>query len=423
MKAHEPITCWELLDRSCALKTSWSISDRLALELAEHLERTRPRRVLEIGSGFSTAILGAYAAAHGAVVVSLEHSARYAQRTSRGLDELGLAGSVDLRYAPLAERSLAGGQSYFWYDLELDGDFDFVFIDGPPKDYGRWGVFFEVVDHLSPGWEMWLDDGNRAHEWKCIKLWTQHGAFLYARRDIDGKGIFILRDARHQKDGQVEHRDRNLGVGILVNGDSSWWRRTQEWVGQGVLENSHVAAATVAATPHELPDAVEKHISRGGRAGRRPARHHTRTLPRKASSPSIRLIGRLLHSAARPSRVEYVLYLNDDWSSRTLDDGWLKRSLEYLEAHHEVDQVLLPHRIGARSTGPAAAPHGMGFIELGARRCRDEPSLIRARRRAARGWRGLLQRRRPWSRMTTVLRLPPKLETVQLSPGVFVKRL
>jgi hypothetical protein len=417
----ELISSWDLLDHPCTPKTSWSITKKLALELAEHLELTRPKRILETGSGFSTAILGAYAAKYGAAVVTLEHLRQYERHTRRGLEQLGLAGSVDLRCAPLSKRSLAGGRDYVWYNLELDGSFDFVFVDGPPKAHGRWGVFLEIADHLRPGWEIWMDDGKRAHERKCVKLWKKHRSFSCDRHDIDGKGVYILRDGSCQNNDQDERWSRKVGVGILANGDRTWWERTQKLVDPGILGKSHIAAATDASSPREVPFAVNRHINRSGGAIKRLARRTIRALPSRPSGPpSNRLIGRLLHLAAQPSRVEYVLYLNDDWVSQTLDGDWLPRSLEYLEANDEVDQILLRHRIGPRATGTVAAPHGMGFIQLGARRCRDEPSLIRARRRAGRGLRGLLRRRRSWSPMTTVLRLPPKLETVQLSPGVFV---
>jgi precorrin-6B methylase 2 len=421
--APEPISGWELLDHPRTPKTTWSITDKLAIELAEHLELTRPERILEIGSGFSTAILASYAARHGATVVSLEHHPVYMDRTRRGLEELGLADHVELRFAQLSKRLLPNGQEYFWYKLVLEDSFNFVFVDGPPKSEGRQGVFFEVADHLSPGWEMWLDDGKRAHEQKCIKLWRKYGSFSSYRRDIDGKGIYILRD---DSTARQHHRYRQwhgkLGLGLLANGDHNWWQQVQELVDPELLAASHVVAATDGPLPGSLPFAVRKHLHRSGAVERR-ARRHGRRRPGDSSSRPRRLIGRLLHSAAQPSGVEYVLYLSDDWASQTLDDGWLIRSLEFLEASDKVDQVLLTHRIDTTSTGKEVRSRGMGFIALGERRCRDQPSLLRARSRATGGWRRLLRRRRSWSRIAVLLRLRPKLRTVQLSPGVFVRRV
>jgi hypothetical protein len=420
--APEPISGWDLLDHPSTPRTTWSITDKLAIELTQHLELHRPTRILEIGSGYSTAILGAYAARHGAEVVSLEHSLLYAGRTKRGLEDLGLAGSVDLRYAPLSRQKFANGQRYLWYNVDLEGAFDFVFVDGPPKEHGRWGVFFEVADYLMPGWELWMDDGKRAHEQKCIRLWEKHSTFSHDRKDVDGKGVWILRDGHH-RDDQFEQGDKIrpgiLGIGILANGDPGWWQRTRKLVDPRLLATSPIVAAT--DDPTAVPEVVQKHIKRGGTAVERLARRSRELIGWSSDGPPKWTVGRLLHSAARSSGVEYVLLLNDDWTLQTLDPGWLKRSLDYLESHSAVDQVFLPHRLHARSGAKLTAAHGIGFIELGAEQCCDEPSLIRARCLSIGGWRRQSRPRGLRSRMAIAVRLPPKVRTVQLSPGVFVK--
>jgi predicted O-methyltransferase YrrM len=221
--APEPtISAWKLLNDPDAPRTTWSISETLALELAEHLERTTPKRILEIGSGFSTAILAAYAARHdGVQVVSLEHSKRYEERTRRGLRKLKLEHTVDLRLANLREHVFDNGERHLWYDLraaEVDGKFDFVFVDGPPKRQGRWGALFGLADYLATHWEMWVDDGRRQHEKKCIKLWKQHIQFSYRLENIDGKGLWILRDSGRPDQGRPEPEpwSGGLGIGILA---------------------------------------------------------------------------------------------------------------------------------------------------------------------------------------------------------------
>lgn len=104
----------ELLADPRAPHSEWSISETLAIELAGYLERVRPKRILEIGSGFSTVVLAKYAARHGAKVVSLEHEQRYHKRTTEGLAELALDGPVDLKLARLRPRQFGNHEPYQW---------------------------------------------------------------------------------------------------------------------------------------------------------------------------------------------------------------------------------------------------------------------------------------------------------------------
>jgi glycosyltransferase involved in cell wall biosynthesis len=171
----------------------WTISPRLAAALAERLDERAPKRVLELGSGLSTLVLAEYAARSGANVVSLEHDPHYHARTVRLLTSLDLRAYVDLRLAPLAPIACANGRRFPWYGVELDGAFDFVFVDGPPLRYGRQAALFAIHDHLEPTWELWLKDGHRPHEQECVGLWRSRVEFDGALYDLDPRGVWILR--------------------------------------------------------------------------------------------------------------------------------------------------------------------------------------------------------------------------------------
>jgi predicted O-methyltransferase YrrM len=390
--APEPtISAWGLLDNPDAPRTTWSISNTLALELAEHLERTTPERILEIGSGFSTAILAAYAARHdGVEVVSLEHSKRYEERTRRGLGKLKLEHLVNLKLANLREHVFDNGERHLWYDLRaagVDGKFDFVFVDGPPKQQGRWGALFGLADYLATHWEMWVDDGRRQHEQKCIKLWKQHIQFSYRLENIDGKGLWILTDASRpdQPPPEPEPWSGALGIGILANGDPTWRERARTVIDRRLLDDCFVVVATEDAELGQDDAWVDKHVVRDGQ-------------------PQERLVIRVLQSVALRHGVEYVLYLDDDWGSRTLDKAWLSRAIRYLREHAEVDQVCLSHRLaGERRVDPEI--DDMGFVERVGPPIGGEPSLFRAQALVN----GLRLRR--------IRR--PRPRAVQLSPGVF----
>ena len=392
--APEPVTSsWELLEHPHTPKTKWSISKALALELAEHLEQTGAKRILEIGSGFSTVILAAYAARHEDVrVVSLEHSKRYEERTRQGLKRLGLASDrVDLKLANLREHKFPNGERHLWYDLRnarVDEKFDFVFVDGPPKRQGRWGVFFGLADHLSPGWEMWVDDGLRQHEKKCIKLWKQHLQFTHEREDIDGKGLWTLRDSGQPAPAPDERPPGKLGIVIMANGDPGWRQRTTSWVDPRRLEESFVLAATEDDTREPDGSFVDARVPRTGRRERR--------LPE-----------RMLQSVARRPDVEFVLYLNDDWRSQAIKQPWLERALRYLQANPQVDQVYLRRRIDQDDRRVNPSVDGMGFVERATTPYGEEPCLIRA---SSLPLLGVIKRARA-----------TESRAVQLSPGVFLE--
>ena len=182
--------------------TEWSISKAMAEALIKHLDQSAPRRILEIGSGASTVLFAAYTAWQQHIeVVTLEHDESYGSRTAKALADLCLADRVELQQAPLRKQRFADGNKYPWYDVKLSGEFDFVFIDGPPMVEGRQGVLFAVFPYLNPaGWEAWLDDGMRTHERQCVELWQQHFDFSASLIRVDGKGAWVLRGGQHQGD-------------------------------------------------------------------------------------------------------------------------------------------------------------------------------------------------------------------------------
>src|SRR6266498_5358784 len=82
----------------------------------EHLARVKPKRILEIGSGASTVLLGLHAARHSAQVVSLEHLDTYYSQTRRSLETFDLLDHVDLKLGPLRSRRFSDGEDHLWYD-------------------------------------------------------------------------------------------------------------------------------------------------------------------------------------------------------------------------------------------------------------------------------------------------------------------
>lgn len=386
------VDVWQVLQDAGTLRTSWSISDALAVELTRYLECRKPRRILEIGSGLSTVVLGAYAVRHGASVVTLEHAWKFYRRTQQALAQFGMEEQVRLKLSPLRIRRFEpSGLRAPWYDTKLSGMFDFVFVDGPPKAEGRNAVLFAIADHLARGWELWLDDARRHHERKCLRCWQQgfpKGFFRVQRRDVDGKGVLVLSDAssRHQQAYPPPRSQPSgkLGIALIVNGDPTWPRRVERWLGRDLLSDSLVVATGRAdGTADQPPRFVDHWVTR--------------------NTEAIDLLA---------SRTQYVLRLDDHWSNRTLDDTGLTRALEILDQRSDVDVVYLQHRIDSEQPRtPDEAQRG--FVELGTRQLPAEPGLFRAavmrKLVVADSGRG---RRLPF-------RKPPAGVAVQLFPGVF----
>jgi Methyltransferase domain len=389
---------WRVLKDPRTPRTSWSISDALAVELAHYLERRRPRRILEIGSGLSTVVLGAYAVRHGASVVTLEHAFKFYERTRQALVQFGMDEHVRLELAPLRSRRFEGyGRPTPWYDASLIGQFDFVFVDGPPKNEGRHGVLFAIAEHLAPSWELWLDDARRNHERKCLRCWQQEfpkGFFRVVQHgDLDGKGVVVLSDARSghpQPQSPPRQPGRSLGIALIVNGDPNWPRRAERCLGRELLEGSLVVAtAREDGTGH-------------------PARFVDHRVDRDTDA-----FGWLAHR----TELQYVLRLDDHWSYRTLDETWLSRALDILDQRSEIEVVCLQHRIDSeRHRVPDEAERG--FVELGHTKFPDEPGLFRA---AAMGKLAPADpdrvRRLPFLKPPAPE--PPAGVAVQLFPGVF----
>lgn len=305
----------------------WAINRPLARALVGALEAAGARRILDVGSGVSTAVLAWYAARHGARVTSLEHAPAFAARTRAMLDALELVEPVELIVAPLGARACPDGRRHPWYDAVLGGPFDFVLVDGPPGQHGREAAFFAVYPHLAERWELWLHDGARAHEAACVDLWGRHFDFERSlETDLDPRGVWRLRGRRDAAGG--------LGVGLLTGGRPALLAGTVEALRRaapGLLERAHVVALVNGPDPATRAyvdglDFVDRRLDHAGP-----------TLPIGEAT------SRVMAAVAAAPGVRHVLHLEDDWAAGDDDPGWLERARALLDARPEVGQVRLRH--------------------------------------------------------------------------------
>ena len=173
--------------------SSWSVTPAMASSLVEQLCKRRPRRILEAGSGISTALLARYAELTGAQVVTLEHDPPYFRQTAALLERLALRRTIDLQLASLGSVRQNGRASDNFYRPVPEGEFDFVFVDGPPKRVGRQGALFALAGRLSGDCELWLHNGHRQHEKDCVVAWQR--AFQFDATLMEaGEGVWVLRN-------------------------------------------------------------------------------------------------------------------------------------------------------------------------------------------------------------------------------------
>jgi len=124
----------------------WREVDQLKI-----LDRLRPLRIVELGSGASTAVFSAYVKrTPDASLLSIDHSEDWAAVTR---DALGRAGflphpRIEIRVAPI--RETASGSAYA---MALEDGIDLLYVDGPPvlMRGGGYTANQDAIEHLAAG--------------------------------------------------------------------------------------------------------------------------------------------------------------------------------------------------------------------------------------------------------------------------------
>lgn len=151
----------------------WMLGRDTCLLLVDRLRKLRPKVAVEVGSGFSTALMALYCDE----LVSLDHDAAYAAR-------LPCVRVCEIRDG--------------WYQTPIPDGVEFVLIDGPPKRIGRQDTFPQLWPHLTDQFEVWLDDYNRKHEQQIVADWSDRFP-IDVRRVDTAKGLAVI--TRRADDG------------------------------------------------------------------------------------------------------------------------------------------------------------------------------------------------------------------------------
>ncbi len=182
----------------------WTIASDTIAWLGGFLERERPKRVLEFGSGISTVclcvMLQRVHGDEGFRLLSIEQSAIETDRTRRMLAALAGGRSCRVVHVPLKPAVVAGAATSF-YDLNgsCDAHFawlgktDFVFIDGPAAEGpSRYGTLTGLPPALISGARFAMDDGLREEELIAGRLWAREGIAVDGVL-TNGRGILVGR--------------------------------------------------------------------------------------------------------------------------------------------------------------------------------------------------------------------------------------
>ena len=183
----------------------WTISAQAMNLLESEIRERPPRRILEFGSGLSTACLARYMSENAPdgprpAVVSVEDKADFCTESRALVAALGLGNLASVHHGPLVPKDVAGRRVNA-YDLparllaELQAEpADLVFIDGPGTEsgpYARWAVLHTVLPLLPDGFRFYLDDALTDSALEIARLWDEVPGVDLEGVALVGHGVLV----------------------------------------------------------------------------------------------------------------------------------------------------------------------------------------------------------------------------------------
>ena len=169
---------------------------RKAEFLIDEIDRVHPTRILEIGSGTSTAIFAALGHRYGFEVLSLENHMDTISYVQWLLEGTPCEDKLTIQHCGFSRYQYPNGERFRWYDVDLRKSqckYDFVFIDGPMgRLVGRNGALPMIVDCLLEPHRIILDDINRRHERDCVNEWRRHYPQLKVETFENCQGLALI---------------------------------------------------------------------------------------------------------------------------------------------------------------------------------------------------------------------------------------
>lgn len=157
--------------------TGWSAEPGLVALLQSIVLREKPDKVVELGSGVSTIVVGyALRSVGRGTITSLDHDEHYANRTRREIEHHGLQGVTTVKHNPLGP-VLLKDKEWIWYQdarSNLSQPIDLLVVDGPPFATGKLARYPAVPifhDLLTAKAVVVLHDLYRKDEQRIVRDW------------------------------------------------------------------------------------------------------------------------------------------------------------------------------------------------------------------------------------------------------------
>jgi uncharacterized membrane-anchored protein YhcB (DUF1043 family) len=157
----------------------WAASPGLLAELYLEIRRTKPRLVLDLGSGLTTLVAAYAVAANGTgKVVAWEHLESIRGKSEALIIQHSLETVAKVEFHPLHQIEL-DGQEYAWFEVSglSSASVDILVVDSPPGRTGPLARFPAVPllkEFLSERSTVVLDDCHRPDELATLDKWSQY---------------------------------------------------------------------------------------------------------------------------------------------------------------------------------------------------------------------------------------------------------
>lgn len=139
------------------------------------------RRIVELGSGVSSIVIGRLLAQRGGKLTAVEHDPDWAQLVRAQVERERLDSVVEVIVSSL-EPHPASWSGAPWYSREsvalLPGGISLLLIDGPPgygegMSHSRYPAMLALADRVERSGLVFLDDADRDSEREIVARWSE----------------------------------------------------------------------------------------------------------------------------------------------------------------------------------------------------------------------------------------------------------
>ncbi|MEM7100802.1 MAG: hypothetical protein AAF541_21245 [Pseudomonadota bacterium] len=163
--------------------------------LLNEIEKQKPKQIIEVGGGTSTAVLAAAAKYYGFQILTLENHDATLGYVRYLLEDLDCSDVLEIQKCGFTSYHTPGLGNYRWYKADLDrlrAKADFLLVDGPMSSLvGRVGALPQCLPYMENTARFYFDDCKRKHEIECVERWKSLYPGLNATVP-PGIGIFSL---------------------------------------------------------------------------------------------------------------------------------------------------------------------------------------------------------------------------------------